>query len=493
MVCKPKGQVDVPFDVLGSFRALDGLPSGLVAEIEEVIRIARRFNEEVVKQRHLVVDLQVQQDPDYLPNDLVEEASRWSFYTMWLPKVIGGQGFNPISLPFFCEEIASTCVTMANLIAVHYLGMVGLTLSINYRLSLKIAQEIIDGASARPPVLCAFAITEPNAGTDTQYAELMDRGRVGCHAQRVEGGYRINGTKVFISNGHFSTWNIVFAYSDLKNPSQSIVIFAVKTGNEGFSAARREKKMGQKGCPASELVFADCFIPDDQICFDFNWLSEKERKAAGENSAGFSAAQGNVGAFSAGLARGAFQDAVEFAAETEMDGHRLIDQEWVQCHLANMYTNASIARMAFMDGVFALLQTKTPQKYFSFNKYFPHSLVRSLVFPLLTKRVSEWVRKKIVRGFKTRKRSNRRPQMGDLVAGTGSLAKVTASDLAVKNCQLAIELMGRAGVRHDKGVEKRLRDSRLLQIYEGTNQMNRLNIFKHLIAPHFADVSMYEK
>jgi len=74
----------------------------------------------------------------------------------------------------------------------------------------------------------------------------------------------------------------------------------------------------------------------------------------------------------------------------------------------------------------------------------------------------------------------------------GSLAKVTASDLAVKNCQLALEFMGKAGLRHNNGTEKRLRDARLLQIYEGTNQMNKLNSFKFLVAPHFRTVKMYE-
>jgi len=67
-------------------------------------------------------------------------------------------------------------------------------------------------------------------------------------------------------------------------------------------------------------------------------------------------------------------------------------------------------------------------------------------------------------------------------SGWASLAKFTGTDAGVKNAQMALELMGQAGLRHDHRVEKHLRDAKLLQIYEGTNQLNRLNLFKCLIA-----------
>ena len=71
-----------------------------------------------------------------------------------------------------------------------------------------------------------------------------------------------------------------------------------------------------------------------------------------------------------------------------------------------------------------------------------------------------------------------------LTSGMASLAKVACSDFAVRNAGLAIELMGADGLRHEHGVEKRLRDAKLLQIYEGTNQLNRINYFKCLLRPH---------
>ncbi|BFM17443.1 hypothetical protein R50073_36260 [Maricurvus nonylphenolicus] len=482
----------LPFAQLNGFYACNQMPKGLLQEIEYVIDLAKRFNKEVVEPRFLDIDLQAHQDHQYLPQDLIDKANQWGFYTLWLPQIAGGKGFNPSSLPFFCEEISSTCVTMANLIGAHYLGIVGLSLSLNYHLSLSISKEVAKGERDNHPTICSFAITEPNAGSDSQYTELMDRGKLRCHARKVDGGYRINGTKVFISNGHFSTWHIVFSYSDIKKPSKSIMVFAVKTGTEGFQIARHENKMGQKGCPASELVFSDCFIPEDQICFDMNWLSQQGRDSLAGDSSGFSLAQGNIGAFSSGVARGALNDAVNYAQNTVINGKRLIDQEWAQCHLANMYQNATLARLAFMEGVSVSLNTQFPKKYYYFNKFFPHSIFRFLADKFLSASVGTKLRKFIVNNLDSESQTPTNKDSHQLVAGMGSLAKVAASDLAVKNCQLAVELMATEGVRHSRGAEKRLRDSRLLQIYEGTNQMNRLNIFKALIAPYGKDIKMYE-
>ena len=108
-------------------------------------------------------------------------------------------------------------------------------------------------------------MTEPTSGSDTPEADLVDKGVVACHARKVDGGYRVNGAKLFISNGHFSTWHMTVAFEDLKRPSETGVFLAVKTGTEGFQIAGKETKMGQLACPASELFFNDCFVPDAQV------------------------------------------------------------------------------------------------------------------------------------------------------------------------------------------------------------------------------------
>jgi acyl-CoA dehydrogenase len=78
------------------------------------------------------------------------------------------------------------------------------------------------------------------------------------------------------------------------------------------------------------------------------------------------------------------------------------------------------------------------------------------------------------------------------IAGWGSIAKFAGTDAGVKNCHLAVELMGQAGLRQDHKAEKMLRDAKLLQIYEGTNQLNRLNAFKCLVARNHPQVRVFE-
>jgi alkylation response protein AidB-like acyl-CoA dehydrogenase len=86
-----------------------------------------------------------------------------------------------------------------------------------------------------------------------------------------------------------------------------------------------------------------------------------------------------------------------------------------------------------------------------------------------------------------------KPEDQRCCSGWASVAKFAGTDLGVKNCQMAVELMGQQGLRQDGGVEKLLRDIKLLQIYEGTNQLNRLNAFKCLIAPLEPQARMFDE
>ena len=165
---------------------------------------------------------------------------------------------------YVVEELSSACVSIANVDMVHYLGVIGVMASWNTSLINKIFRDVAEGQRTGNPCLISLAITEPGAGTDVEEVELIDKGRVSCYAQKVKGGYVVNGSKIFISMGHVSTWCCLIAYTNLKKPSENTIVFAVKTGTKGFSFGKHEDKMGQRSCPASELIFQDCFIPDEK-------------------------------------------------------------------------------------------------------------------------------------------------------------------------------------------------------------------------------------
>jgi len=477
-----------------SLQATAKQPKGMIKEAREVIALARKFNDEVVRPNAGKLDRKVQEDPDYLAHDIVEKANQWGFYTMWIPKIFGGKGYNSASFSFFIEEIASACTAISNLIGVHYLGLATLISSWNTRVCRKIFNEVVQGEKNGKPCLISLALTEPDAGTDAEETDLMDKGTITCSAKKVDGGYIVNGTKVFISNGHLSTWHILFSYADLSKPSKNLVLLAIKTGMKGFSFGRIERKMGQKGCPASELIFNNCFVPDELVCIDPE-QTEKLKRTSTQTTMQiidyiFSASRAGVCAFGTGVARGAYERALDFASKTEVEGKLLINHEWAQSMLVKMYKNVQLSRLAYaesnyangMYGMFKLLQMK-PLYYIT--KYLPAVLIDKVFRVLLDSGLGTWMLRKFHCDHQTDAEISR-------TSGWASLAKFTGTDAGVKNGHMALELMGQAGLRQDRGTEKHLRDAKLMQIYEGTNQLNRLNVFKCLIARQYPQTRMFE-
>lgn len=471
-------------DIASSLLSVPRLPRAAIRETREALAIAREFNDRVVRPRALELDMKKHEDPDYLPWDFVEEANRWGFYTMFIPRLFGGRGLNMPALSYVLEEIGSACTGMSNLVGVHYLGVATLCAPFNLRVMNRVMREVAEGERTGKPCLISLAITEPEAGTDVEELELVSRAKVICHAKKVPGGYRLNGTKIFISSGHLSTWHMVIAYEDLDRPEETMVLLAVRNGSEGFSFGRQERKMGQKGCPASELIFEDCFVPDECVCIDASQCAGFKRTMK-KTSAQLldyvlAASRAGVAGFGTGVARGAYEEALKYAVETRLDGRPLIDHEWAQSMLAEMYANVALSRLSYIEsnyatglhGLFKVLQWKP---LFYLQKYMPGFIVDRYVAPLIETDFATRLFRKMY--FDLQKDSE-----AQVTSAWGSLAKFSGTDAGVKNCQMALEMMGEAGLRHDGRAEKHLRDSKLLQIYEGTNQLNRLNLFKNLIA-----------
>jgi alkylation response protein AidB-like acyl-CoA dehydrogenase len=442
----------------------------------------------------LELDRRMQQDPGFLPYDFVKKANEWGFYTMWIPRIFGGKGYNLPSLSYFLEETASECLAMANLIGVHYLAVASIFSTWNIKLINRLCQMVRQGEQEGVPCIISTAITEPGAGTDVEEVDLVDKGNTSCHARRVSGGYVLNGSKIFISNGHLSTWHTVIAYADLAKPSENAVVMAVKNGTPGFSFGRKENKAGVKGCPASELIFRECFVSDEWVLWDPGEIARR-KKGAKESCQQLlhytlSSSRAGVAAFGTGAARGAFETALKFALETKVNGKLLVNQQWAQSMLAEMYRNVAVARLCYVEsnyanglyGLFNLLQIKPLYYYF---KWVPEKIIDICITPLLKYSVNTWLFRKVYL-------DRQKPSDYECIGGWGSLAKFTATDMGVTNCHMAVELMGQAGLRQDGKVEKMLRDAKLLQIYEGTNQLNRLNLFQCLVAREFPEINVFE-
>lgn len=476
-----------------SLRSAPRLPRTMVKEARTVVALARKFTETIIRPYTLELDRTLQQDPGFLPWEFVKKANEWGLYSMWIPKLFGGKGYSIPTLSLFLEETSRECLAMSNLIGVHYLGIGTLFSTWNIRLINEILTDVVAGENNGEPALVSLAHTEPGAGTDLEETELMDKATVTCLAEKVPGGYKLNGTKVFISNGHLSKWHMTTSFQDPDHPSSRAVILVVKTGSEGFSFGRKEHKMGQKGCPASELIFKDCFVPDCYVGTDFSQFKSLKREMTPSVSQLIdyivATSRAGVAAWGVGAARGALEDAMAFARETEVDGKLLVNHEWVQIRLAEMHKNVSLARLSYLEtnyangleGMFKIIQSK-PVYYML--KMTPHWVVDRFMAPLLSG-------KQMTRTFRYLQMDRQTDAQIARTTGWASLAKVSGTDAGIRNCHLALEIMGQAGLRHDRRTEKILRDAKLLQIYEGTNQLNRLNIFKSLVGRNIPEIEIF--
>lgn len=502
---KPTGKADRTYlnlfphidDMFCSLHAVCKLPKAVVKETQRVIAHTRRFNEEVARPLVMKEELKTFIDHDHLAWTLTQKANEWGFYSLGIPKAFSGQGLNMSSVSYAIEEMSSVCVGLANVAFVHYLGAITALASWNTPLLTRIFKDVARGEKTGKPCTLSLAITEPNAGTDTEETALLDKGKITGCARKVEGGYIVNANKIFISMGHMATWHILCVYSDLKNPSENMVVLAVQTGAKGFSFGKHEDKMGQRVCCASELIFEDCFVPDDQVLFDASVreptdLRGKKQLVAQVIHFVLEVTRAAVGAFGTGVARGAYEKALKFAGETMVDGKLLINHEWAQVMLAEMHRNYIWGRLTYLEanysncmpgGIFEFLQIKP---IFYYMKFLPQWFVDLMIIPIINTRLSAFALDYI---YARRQKVDQERR----ALGWSSIAKTTGSDMGLKNSQMALELMGMAGLRYENETEKYLRDSKLLQIYEGTNQLNLLNVFSGHIAKLVPDARVFEE
>ncbi|MBI5924649.1 MAG: acyl-CoA/acyl-ACP dehydrogenase [Aquabacterium sp.] len=473
-------------DWSAALAAVSDLPSAVRQDVVDALELAQRFNAEVVRPWALQIDRQAMDDPAYIPRELIRQAGEWGLFTLWLPVLFGGKGWNYLSLYAFLEEVASACAGVSAVIGVHYMGQGALMASWNLRLAAKISAEVCAGERRGEPCLMSLALNEPLAGTDTTDTQLLAQANLVTQAvAQPDGSYILRGRKNYISNGHVSTWHMVVAYEDLTQAADTMVVLAVRTDMPGVRVGEMMDKMGQRACVASELIFEDVHVPADCVAIDrqrAKGLKRPYREVAQTLLDYISACtRSGVGAFAAGVARGSYEAARDYAARKVLPGGRLIEQQWAQTTLAEMNKNAILARQAYLESALANGLGGLFRMMFFRPLYWADQLAPASVWRFAARRVlqspdaTQWFQKRFL--------DAQPKEWQNLISGLASLAKFASADLAMSNAGLALELTGADGLRHEIGIEKRLRDAKLLQIHEGTDQINRVNLFKCRLRP----------
>ncbi|HVE62228.1 MAG TPA: acyl-CoA dehydrogenase family protein [Mycobacteriales bacterium] len=275
--------------------------------------------------------------------------------------------------------------------------------------------------------LGAFCVTEPSAGSDVSSLRTS--------AKKTDGGWLLNGRKCFITNGGIADVHIVVATVDPGIGHKGQATFVVPPGTPGCSGGKKERKLGIRASHTADVVFEDCFVPEDCLLGGEDNLNRKMETAKSGTSvrrsgalSTFEATRPIVGAQALGIARAAFEFSRDYAKERVAFGAPIISNQGIAFKLADMATEIECARLLVWRAAW-MGRTGVP-----------------------------------------------------FTQAEGSMSKLKAGEVAVKVTDEAIQILGGYGYIKDYPVEKWHRDSKIYSIFEGTSEIQRLVISRALAA-----------
>lgn len=342
----------------------------------------------------------------HVPDGVFAEMGEMGLFGLLLPEEYGGAGCNLSTFIAAIEEIAAGDGGLSTLIHVHCLG----TAMLLARLGSEAQKKNWLARMASGEVIGAVCLTEPSAGSDLS--------AITGRATRAEGGWILNANKQFITNGARAGLVIVLAVTDPQAGSHGKSFFLVPKGAPGFTPGKTERKMGQSSSDTAQMHFENCFVPDDMV---LGAVGAALPLTMGLLSDG----RISVAAQAVGMARAAYELALDYARERTTFGKAIFDHQAVGFRLADMNAQIDMARV-----------------------YAQHAA-------RLCDEGVECIRE-------------------------ASIAKLMAAEMAERVCSDAIQIHGGYGYLNDYRVEQISRDVRVCQIYEGTNDIQRLIIARKI-------------
>lgn len=297
----------------------------LTMEQKMIQKMVREFTENEVKPIAAETDRTAQ-----YPKDTIDQLFRYGVMGMCVPKEYGGAGADVLSAAIAVEELSKYCASTGDIVATHN-GLCCDPILANgtEEQKKKYLPMLTTGGHVG-----AFALTEPNAGSDASKGQTV---------ARLEGDhYVLNGSKIFITNGYVADIFVVFAMTDKTQGNRGISAFIVEKDFPGFSVGKHEVKMGLHGSPTAEIVFQDCIVPKENLL--------------GKEGKGFKIAMqtldgGRIGIASQalGIAEGAMQEAIEYTKARVQFGKPISKFQNTQFVLADMAVGCEAGRFLIYD------------------------------------------------------------------------------------------------------------------------------------------------
>ncbi|MFO0997815.1 MAG: acyl-CoA dehydrogenase family protein [Alphaproteobacteria bacterium] len=361
-----------------------------------------RFVRERVEPQAAAIDA-----ADAFPDALFAEAAALGLCAMWVPERHGGLGLKLRTQLLVTERLARSSASVSLIISCN-LGAISPILAAASESQLAAIMPKVASGEFKACV----AMSEPGAGSDL--AGITTR------ARREGGGYVLDGTKMWCSNGSVGDIFTVFAKTDPETGPKGVSAFLLRKGAPGFSVVRDEDVISVRGCPTTQLRLESVKVP--------------ESDRLGAEGDGFRLAMAsldedrlNTSAVALGIAHRAISEAVAYAKERKAFGKPIIQHQGLQFLLAELATDYTTARAAWL-----------------------HALDEH-----------------------ERGRSRR-------VSTLCSIAKNAATTIGMKACVEAIQVFGAAGLARALPLERMMRDAKALQIFDGTTQIHNMIIGRHL-------------
>jgi alkylation response protein AidB-like acyl-CoA dehydrogenase len=341
------------------------------------------------------------------PLQTIKELGKLGLMGIIFPQEYGGAGSGYVEYVIAVEELSRVDGSVGIIVAAHNsLCSNHIYIAANETQRRKYLPKLASGE-----FIGAWGLTEPGAGSDAGSARMT--------AVRKGNDWVLNGTKTFITNGHYADVCVVIAVTDKTAHTHGLSAFIVEAGTKGFRAGKKENKLGLRASDTAELIFEDCVIPADN-------LVGKEGDGFVDSMRVLDGGRISIAALSLGIGQGAYEAALRYSKERKQFGKSIADFQAIQWKLADMATELDAAR-------------------------------------LLTMRAADMKDKKM----KTTQES--------------SMAKLYASEVAVRCANESVQIHGGYGFIKDYPAEKYYRDVKLCTIGEGTSEIQRLVIARQLL------------
>ena len=336
-----------------------------------------------------------------IPKSILKEAGELGFASLYVDEEDGGSGLSRLDATLVFEALAMACPSVSSFISIHNMCAWMISKNGNQNIKKKFLQPMISMDK-----ICSYCLTEPDSGSDS--AALKTK------AERTNEGFRINGTKSFISGGAFSDIYLTMVRTGDNGP-HGISALLVEKNSEGLSFGSNEEKMGWKSQPTAQVIFEDCSISSKQL------LGE-ENKGFIYAMRGLDGGRLNIAAAALGGAQTALNIAKEYIKERKAFGKKLTDFQGLRFKVADMEIAINSSRVFLREAAWKLDNESSDASLYC------------------------------------------------------AMAKKYVTDSAFNIANNSLQLLGGYGYLTDYGIEKIVRDLRVHQILEGTNEIMQLII-----------------